>query len=97
MSMQRTKAALVATKARGQVLGNPRLAEARAIGQARVKVDADTFAARVVPAIREAQAAGAKTLREIAAALEARGIATARGRKKWERATVANVIRRAGG
>jgi len=92
---KRTKAALVAAKARGQVLGNPRLAEARAVAHARVKVDADAFAARVAPAIREAQAAGAKTLREIAAALEARGIATARG-KKWERATVSNVIRRAG-
>jgi DNA invertase Pin-like site-specific DNA recombinase len=91
---ERTKAALVAAKARGQVLGNPRLAETRAVAHARVSVDADAFAARVAPAIREAQAAGAKTLREIAAALDARGIATARG-KKWERATVSNVIRRA--
>jgi hypothetical protein len=47
----------------------------------------------VAPAIREAQAAGAKTLREIAAALEARGFATARGRK-WEPMTVANGNRR---
>jgi hypothetical protein len=34
-----------------------------------------------MPAIREAQAAGAKSLRQIAAALNSRGIATARGGK----------------
>ena len=51
-------------------------------------------AAAVAPVIREAQAAGAKSLRQIAAALNARGIATARG-GKWEAATVANVLKRA--
>ena len=45
------------------------------------------------PAIAEAQAAGAKSLRQIAAALNGRGIATARG-GKWEAATVANVLKR---
>jgi hypothetical protein len=44
--------------------------------------------------VREAQAAGAKSLRQIAADLNARGIATARG-GKWEAATVANVLKRA--
>jgi hypothetical protein len=43
--------------------------------------------------IREAQAAGAKTLRAIAAALNGRGIATARG-GKWEAATVRNILKR---
>ena len=56
---------------------------------------ADAFADSVAPAIREAQAAGAKTLRQIAAALNGRGIGTARG-GKWEAATVANVLRRIG-
>ena len=91
---QRTKAALAAAKARGQVLGNPRLAEARAIVNATRTATADTFADAVMPAIREAQAAGAKSLRAIAAALNARGIATARG-GKWEAATVRNILRRA--
>ena len=56
---------------------------------------ADAFADSVAPAIREAQAAGAKTLRQIAAALNGRGIGTARG-GKWEATTVANVLRRVG-
>jgi hypothetical protein len=47
-----------------------------------------------MPAIREAQSSGAQTLREIAAALNGRGIATARG-GKWEATTVRNILRRA--
>ena len=92
---QRTVAALAAAKARGQALGNPRLSEARAIANAAHKAAADTFADKIAPAIREAQVAGAKSLREIAAALNGRGIATARG-GKWEAQTVANVLRRVG-
>ena len=82
----RTKAALAAAKARGQVLG----------GHARLRADAEAHADAVMPMIREAQAAGAKSLRQIAAALNGRGIATARG-GKWEAQTVANVLRRAEG
>jgi hypothetical protein len=59
-----------------------------------MRAEADSVADAVAPAIREARAAGAKSLRQIAAALNARGIATARG-KKWEAVTVANVLRRA--
>jgi hypothetical protein len=46
---QRPKAALAAAKARGQVLGGPRLAEAAAIGHARLKAHADAHAAAVTP------------------------------------------------
>ncbi len=92
---QRTAAALAAAKARGQALGNPRLSEARATANAAHKASADAHAADVAPAIREAQAAGAKSLRQIAAALNGRGIATARG-GRWEAQTVANVLRRGG-
>jgi DNA invertase Pin-like site-specific DNA recombinase len=91
---QRTKAALAAAKARGQALGNPRLSDARVIAHGRLKADAEAHAAAVLPAIREAQAAGAKSLRQIAAALNGRGIATARG-AKWEAVTVRNVLKRA--
>jgi DNA invertase Pin-like site-specific DNA recombinase len=92
---QRTKAALAAAKARGQTLGNPRLSDARAVANTRHQAGADTFAATVAPAIHEAQAAGAKSLREIAIALNGRGIVTARG-GRWEAQTVANVLRRIG-
>ena len=47
-----------------------------------------------MPAIHEAQAAAARSLRAIAAALVGRGIPTARG-GKWEAATVRNVLKRA--
>ena len=53
---------------------------------------ADTHADAVMPVIREAQAAGAKTLREIAAALNGRGVA--RG-GKWEATPVRNILQRA--
>ena len=90
---QRTKAALAAAKARGQVLGNPRLADARAIAHAALRAEACAHADAVMPVIRQAQAAGAKSLREIAAALNGRGVATARG-GKWVAATVRNILRR---
>jgi hypothetical protein len=48
----------------------------------------------VLPIIREAQKAGARTLREIADALNARGIATARG-GQWYAQSVANILERA--
>jgi hypothetical protein len=48
---------------------------------------------RALTAIREAQAAGAKTLHEIAAALNGRGSARARG-GKWEATTVRNILKR---
>ncbi len=73
----------------------PGYPEARAIANAAHKAEADAHSALIAPAIREAQAAGAKSLRQIAAALNGRGIATARG-GKWEAATVANVLRRVG-
>jgi hypothetical protein len=55
-----------------------------------VKSEADRYAANVLPIIREAQ----KALREIAEALNARGIATARG-GQWYAQSVANVLTRA--
>jgi hypothetical protein len=75
----RTRQALSAAKARGVSLGNPRLHEARKNAVGVVKAEADRYAANVLPIIREAQKAGANTLRRIAEALNARGIPTARG------------------
>ncbi len=90
---ERTKAALAAAKARGTVLGNPRLELARGPLIAAKRANADAFADRVAPVIREAQAAGAMTLRALAAALTARGVKTPQG-KRWSPQTVANVLER---
>ena len=75
-------------------LGNPRLHVARKSAVDAVKSEADRYAANVLPIIREAQKAGARTLREIAEALNARSIATARG-GQWYAQSVANVLARA--
>ena len=55
---------------------------------------ADNHAANVLPIIREIRKAGATTLREIADALNARGVTTSRG-GKWYATTVRNVLERA--
>jgi DNA invertase Pin-like site-specific DNA recombinase len=91
---QRTKAALAAAKARGVRLGNPSIAKAQAAGVDRVKTEADRFAANVMPVIREAQRAGASSLRAIADVLNARGVRTARG-GKWAATQVSDILRRA--
>lgn len=90
----RTRQALAAAKARGVTLGNPQLSVARKNALQAVTVEADRFAANVLPIIREAQKAGASTLREIAAALNARGVATARG-GQWHAKSVSNILERA--
>src|ERR1700692_3985999 len=90
----RTRQALSAAKARGVTLGNPRLHVARKNAVEAVQAEADRFAANVLPIIREAQKAGATTLREIAQALNARGVATARG-GRWHAKSVSNILERA--
>jgi DNA invertase Pin-like site-specific DNA recombinase len=89
----RTKAALAVKKAQGKVLGGPKLPEAREAAQVVIKAKADRDAANVLPIIRDAQKAGASTLRDIADALNARGIATARG-GRWYATSVKNVLDR---
>ncbi len=90
----RTRQALAAAKARGVVLGSPKLHMARESAVAAVKAEADRHAANILPVIREAQRAGANTLRAVAAALNARGIATARG-GAWHPMSVKNMLDRA--
>jgi DNA invertase Pin-like site-specific DNA recombinase len=90
----RTRQALSAAKARGVTLGNPKLHVARKSAVEAVKAEADRYATNVLPIIREAQKAGASTLRQIAEALNARGIPTARG-GQWYAQSVANILERA--
>ena len=94
MIANRTKVALAAAKARGVKLGGPKLAEAREIAVAAIKSQADRHAANVLPVIRDVQRSGAKTLRDVADALNARGISTSRG-GRWHAMTVRNVLARA--
>jgi hypothetical protein len=54
---------------------------------------ADRFAANVLPVVHAVQAAGISTLDGIAAALNARGVRTARGRA-WYAGTVRNILAR---
>ena len=84
--------ALTAAKARGVTLGNSKLSVARKTAQ-QANTEVDRFAANVLPIIREAQKAGAKTLSEIASALNARGVATARG-GQWHAKSVSNILER---
>lgn len=94
----RTKAALAAAKARGVALGwsmPSRQEEQRRAskkGAAMTAQKADRHAVNVLPVIREIATGGA-SLRQIAAALNERGIKTARG-GLWYAATVRNVLAR---
>jgi DNA invertase Pin-like site-specific DNA recombinase len=89
----RTKAALAAKKAQGVKLGNPRAAETIGQAHAAARAAADRFAENTLPIINQIMAAGAKTTREVADALNARGVRTARG-GAWHSGTVSNLLRR---
>jgi DNA invertase Pin-like site-specific DNA recombinase len=94
MIAQRTRDALQAAKARGRVLGNPKLKQARQRAfEANTKA-ADKFAANVLPVIQQIQASGVQSLRGVARALAARGVKTARG-GEWSAVQVADILRRA--
>jgi DNA invertase Pin-like site-specific DNA recombinase len=93
----RTRKALAAATAPGQKLGNPQNLRNRDIGSAngqavRVKA-ANSRAADLKPIIAEIQAAGAVSLREIAAGLNGRGVLTARG-GQWSAVQVQRVLAR---
>jgi hypothetical protein len=91
---QRTKDALAAAKARGTVLGGQRgnaPPDAR-LGAAAQRAHANAFAARVRPTIVALQAE-AKSLRQIASELTAKGVKTAQG-GAWVATTVRRVLAR---
>ena len=91
---ERTKAALAARKARGAGLGNRRNpAQAAAAGRRVLAEEADAFAANVPPIITAMRATGVNDLRGLAAALNDRGVRTARG-GRWHVSNVRNLLRR---
>jgi len=92
---KRTKEALARKKAAGAVLGNrTNLPEAQKRGAAANALAADAFAANVLPIVQQLQKAGIISLREIAAALNARGARTARG-GSWHPTSVKRLLARA--
>ena len=80
MISTRTKAALTAAKARGQVLGGYRGGKKpdHQEGVKALKQQADAFAARVLPLVQEMRGQGF-SLNKIAERLQAGGVETARG------------------
>ncbi|WP_425507594.1 recombinase family protein [Stenotrophomonas aracearum] len=98
----RTKAALQAAKARGQVLGNPNgaasLRRAKKGNEAAlraVRCEADRFAERLRETVAELRQAGVTTLGGIVSSLNAGGILTPRG-SRWTRAGVSRLLDRLG-
>jgi DNA invertase Pin-like site-specific DNA recombinase len=92
---ERTKAALAQIKAQGRKLGCPTPELGSAAGIAKLQAKADRYAERVGPVVREIMAkTGAKTMRDIAEVLEARGIETPRGGYVWHPSQVANLLKR---
>ncbi|WP_164750440.1 MULTISPECIES: recombinase family protein [unclassified Mesorhizobium] len=90
---RRTRAALTAAKKRGVKLGGPKLVEAQQRSVEVRMAQADAFAANILPIIRDIRASGIKSLRQIAVALNARGIASARG-GTWTAVQVTDIINR---
>jgi DNA invertase Pin-like site-specific DNA recombinase len=91
---KRTKAALDAAKARGVKLGTKSPQISSAAGVAALQANAEQFALTVLPVIRDLKAAGYTSLRQIAAALTERKVATVRGNTNWSASQVSNIIAR---
>lgn len=90
---ERTKAALAQVKAQGRKLGCPTPQIGSAQGIESIKQKAGDYAIRVAPIVNDIMAkSGAKTLREIAQALTARGVQTPRGNTEWHPSQVSNII-----
>jgi DNA invertase Pin-like site-specific DNA recombinase len=94
---QRTKAALAAAKARGQKLGNPRLVAgdrtAQRAGRRTQSERSKQRHADLLPHVRDAQAAGANTLRQVAAKLTSWSIPPPSGGATWHAAQVRRVLK----
>ena len=98
---ERTKAALAAARRRGVTragkpftIGNPKIHLARRAAARVARSEADRFALNVAPLVRPLRDQGL-TLAEVAQALDARGVATARG-GVWSAGSVNACVRRAG-
>lgn len=92
---ERTKAALRAARERGVTLGGFRGVKVdQSLGLAERQHRASDFASRVYPEIERIMSSGTKSLREVAAELNSRGISTRRG-GLWTASQVSRVITKA--
>jgi len=92
---ERTSAALQALKRQGKKLGSPSPEIGSAEGVKVLKANADAYAERVGPVVRDIiRKTGSGALREIAAALTARGVETPRGNTDWRANQVSNLLKR---
>jgi DNA invertase Pin-like site-specific DNA recombinase len=92
---ERTRSALAARKAQGAQLGNRRNAsQAAQIGRKAQTENATLFAANTLPVVEAIRQTAVTDLRGIAAALNARGVRTARG-GQWHVSNVKNLRDRA--
>lgn len=93
---ERTTSALRAAKRRGVKLGSPTPEKGSKAGVAVLVDQADDFAAKVLPIVRELNRHGYTTLRDIAHGLMMRGVKTPRGNTEWRPSQVANLLKREG-
>lgn len=95
---QRTRDALRAAKAKGTKLGNPTLTAGTPIQALRASAiaseRANARARDLLPYIEAARRAGAVTLADLAAALEARGVKAARGGTRWSPSQIQRILTR---
>jgi DNA invertase Pin-like site-specific DNA recombinase len=93
---KRTKDALAVAKSKGVKLGNPhekiRL-KAGKKGNKAQNEEANMFAWEILPLIDGIKASGLTSLKDIADALNARGVTTQRG-GTWYPSTVSNILKR---
>jgi DNA invertase Pin-like site-specific DNA recombinase len=92
---ERTKAALHELKKKGVKLGSPTPEIGSAAGIKRIQQNADAYAEKVGPVVRDIiRKTGAKTLRDIAEELSLRGVETPRGNTEWYASSVSNLLKR---
>lgn len=89
---RRTKAALAAAKARGQKLGSPNPRAGGLAVSVHLRARKAATVAKVMPIVRDLQALGMTTTRQIAEALTQRGIQTATGATTWHSAQVSRLL-----
>jgi len=95
MISQRTISALAAAKARGTLLGNRTNIEIAQRNSRAVRSKASAqFVLNLIPVIQQIRESGFTSLREVAGALNARGIPSARG-GEWHPTQVKRVLERA--